>query len=253
MGGGYGICNNINSSPFIKYNIIQAGSGALSFGIYNVDSSSPFIYSNIIHGGFGNKVSYGIYNKDNSVPVIRNNTISGGCSKGTAHGIYIYRSPGLIIENNIIFVSGGQIQYCIYEYYFDNPEILRHNLLFGSTFLYHDDDLGEFFSIDQVNNQAGVITERSNISQDDPHFLQPENYDDPNTEDYEEWLAEGYDWHLTPVSSIDIKAGGLNLAEFLLYDLDNNRRTTDYKSMHINDPTIPDAGGWSLGAYEFDQ
>lgn len=234
ISGVNGIFNTQNSISTIRYNIIKGAGGNYNYAVYNTDLAAPVIYNNIIAGGDNSaRGTYGIYNHKTAAVIIRNNTIDGGSGHNSSYGIYLKASPGIIIENNIIFTSGGDFRYGIYEYSNNDPGAVRNNNFFDCHTLYYDagETLVDVFSINSMDgeNSSGNVAL-------DPDFSDRVSGD----------LRPG------GAAPINITAGGLNLSLFFTDDYDQASRTTGYFGKGFFDPTNANAGGWTMGAYEVD-
>ncbi|MBN1264249.1 MAG: right-handed parallel beta-helix repeat-containing protein [Anaerolineales bacterium] len=243
---------NIGASPLIACNILEGGScvssQCYSAAIRDGRASSSVIYNNIIHGGTGYR-TYGIITSDGSNPSILNNSIQAGPAAHTATGIYIKNDDNPRIINNLIFTSGGQARYCIYENNpgsfpghpnpDSNPGILRNNNFFAcptALLSWFNETSATSHSVTDLETPVttaedgtGALAQWGNIFEDISSDLDP---------------ALKY---LGNLSAVFFDTGGVNgLTEPYPLpfedDFDGQART----------PTDSSPTGWSMGAYEYD-
>jgi hypothetical protein len=156
-----------------------------SCGIREASASHSTIVNNTIDGGTGYR-AYGILTSDGSDPKIYNNTINGGNPPQTAMGIYIKNDDDPRIINNIIFTSGGEARFCIYENDpgdfpghpnpDSNPGILRNNNLFHcptGLLSWFDEENISWHAVTDLHTPittaedgVGTMAEWDNISED---------------------------------------------------------------------------------------
>ena len=158
----------VGTSDYNLYSIKDA-----SFGVY-ANNSSALIQNNLINGGSG-FLTYGIYCYGDSIPVISQNAeiaCGSGCMNGLtdstthdgAYCIYIRGSSPEIESNTIINALGNSNGWGVYEYNSgtSNPSILSNNHFssFSVGYLYCDD--GNYSS--PVQNYSTVITLTSSVT-----------------------------------------------------------------------------------------
>lgn len=224
------------ASAIIHGNTIEA-----AFGLWTGYSSAASIYNNIING-----TAYGIIN-NNSSSIITNNTLY---SIGTGIGIYNQNTSSSTIMNNIIAYPS-----CIQEYGANSdPAVIKNNNLYSCTVVYVDDEAGCTGNADGDNNSSTcTFAEMEALSDFSPGAVNGNISIDPLLVDVDgidndiKTMGDN-DWHLQASSPVNIRQGGLNLADSYTSDFDNVTRTA------VNDgsPTNTNAAGWSIGAYEKD-
>jgi hypothetical protein len=232
-GTSHGFYGRLLDTPIINNNIIHGGSGMVSYGLYFRQGSNIYIYNNIIDGGDGAH-SHGVYPYNNSgdIVVIRNNTINGGAGvNNNAYGIRIHLSEP-VIENNIIFCSGNNNNYGIYENDDSGePSAVNNNDIFDcGTALYYDYDTTT--NITDIADVNALASASSNIS------LDPAFEDRPND-----------DYHLTSSTDNSILTGGLNGTDESWVSFPTN---TSGNPIDFDDNERPTATNpWAIGAYEY--
>lgn len=243
----------ISAASWIANNTIIGGhcvsDQCYSCGIREADGSNSIIINNTIDGGTGYR-AYGILTSDGSNPKIYNNTIDAGDPVQTAIGIYIKNDDNPRIINNLIFTSGGQARFCIYENDpgdfpghpnpDSNPSILRNNNLFDcptALLSWFDESNISWHSVTDLNTPIttaedgiGTMTQWGNISEDISDYLDSEYRFIGDLNDFLFDVAGRNGAHLSFALGFDIDKDGKQRSP-----IDNSETT-----------------GWSMGAYEYD-
>lgn len=107
---------NDNAPPLIQGNTINGGggSGGISYAVFNDLGASPLIRSNIIDGGNGATSSLAISNSNAATaPLIQNNSIYGGNGGLYSFGIRNTNRTEATVQNNIIHGGSGRLSFGI--------------------------------------------------------------------------------------------------------------------------------------------
>ncbi|MBP7585806.1 MAG: right-handed parallel beta-helix repeat-containing protein [Spirochaetes bacterium] len=217
-----------SSSPKIYRNVIDGGTGKLTYGINNYMANAPLIYNNAIHGGAASTVrSFAVFNVGTgNNPLIYNNTIRLGTiadsSNAQSGSFGIFDNDNVtkpVIENNIIFAGNEAKSYGMYNASSTaSPASFDNNDIFACETLYAIQQtlptITKYTSIDDVNALAYAD---NNVSADPVFADQP-----------------GGDWRLTASTPSSVYDGGADLSAVFTADMDDVARTW-----------------WSMGAYEW--
>ncbi len=232
-----GIYIDSGGNHLIEKNDVFCGdSNGHGTGIELNNTTGIRIINNIVYGGDGDDISSGIY-ADSSEAIIRNNTIF--IDFYHSYGINIFNQISTSIENNIIYINN-------ISYGFESAVIsgvitsLNNNLLYASgnyfpgedtVYLYSDKAGTDLYNIVDIN----LLSFASGNISGDPLFIDPLNDD----------------YHLQAISPVNVRQGGLNGSLFgwsYTDDKDGTIRT----NIVDDSPDNENAGGWSMGAYEYD-
>lgn len=223
------------SNATVTRNFIDGGFGyEYVIGVDIAGGTQAVVRNNVIYGGSGppgvESSSYGVF-IDNNPVLLQNNTISSGdpgnsSPPSTAVGIIVSNCTPTI-ENNIVFTSGGNSRYGVFEFSGGRPAAFNNNDVYNSaSALYVTNDLTFHANFTTIN---GYSWAEANLSAD-PLFADLDGADN-NVRT----MADN-DWHLTGSSPLSVRTGGLNLSASFTVDKDNASRTAP----------------WSIGAYERD-
>lgn len=229
--GSWGIDDYYSSSTITK-NKIYGGSSPSGTGI-KLTGSSTFIANNTINGGSSSsQTTYGIYMGaalSTNYPVIVNNTINGGEGFAASIGIEITISTP-IIDNNIIFTTGGDLRYCVYESGSEaSPSSFNNNNIY-------DCPTANYLDTPNPNTFTQICAGGNPGDSDCSNVLSTPTGSGNVSADLAFVNLVGEDWHLTASTPATITQGGFNHSGLITTDKDGVART------------VP----WSMGAYEFD-
>jgi len=274
-----------NGAPLIKGNYIDGQGGgtvSTSSGI-DISGGDPVIDGNRIIGGSGSSSTYGVNNFGPGNPLVINNLIYSGLT-GSTYGVRAYGSQtlkaynntiyanspvagsfangfylgsttlSLYADNNIVFCStGSTFSTGIYEVNSSSPVSVQNNNLFNCTYFYNDSNgNGYLTTLTDLNNQAktGAGYSSGNISVDlnlaPPAYARFSGFSGTEAGFAAESWAIVSDHGVFPPNLIE---GGRDLtASGVTSDFTGivNVRTTALS----HSPSLPGAGGLTLGAHE---
>lgn len=217
-----------SSSPLIVLNMIDGGtsSGSQATGVYLDTDVSSDVWHNWIHAGRGASTTIGLEQNGVHGNIIANNTIYGGDGTSSTYPVGLVGGAEPSIYNNILFNSSANSSHdCIGDFGGGNSPTVMNNDLFdcASTL---------------PGSGGNVSLDPEFVVRSGPHVT-------------------GIDWHLLGSDSpCNVVEGGMDLSGLDplpslggdSVDIDEEDRT----SFTSCGATNTGAGGWSMGADEFD-